>query len=171
MKISFEAVLEKFSKMGEKTGWTYIPIPLDLAEQMNPGIKKAYRVRGFVNQTEINRIALAPMGEGNYILPLKKEILKDLKRQKGDLVICQLDIDTRGIEFDEDFLSFLNEEKNAKQYFDSLAPSHQKYFNNHITSAKTETTKAKRIAQTMNALNQGLNFAEMIRTTKQNKIE
>jgi Domain of unknown function (DUF1905)/Bacteriocin-protection, YdeI or OmpD-Associated len=171
MQISFEATLEKFGKQGEKTGWTYIHIPFDLAESMNPGVKKTYRVRGFLHQTEINRIAIMPMGEGNYILPLNKEIQKDLKKNVGDVVHCKLNIDERGVDIDDDFLQFLADEKQAKKYFDSLAPSHQKYFNNHIASAKTDITKAKRIAQTMIALNQEMNFAEMIRANKQNKIE
>ena len=30
MKLSFEAILEKFGSMGEKTGWTIVEIPQDI---------------------------------------------------------------------------------------------------------------------------------------------
>ena len=38
--ISFSATLMKFGQMGEKTGWTYIIVPKELAEKLKPGNKK-----------------------------------------------------------------------------------------------------------------------------------
>jgi hypothetical protein len=44
--IKFTATLLKFDKQGEKTGWTYIEIPADLAQKLKPGNKKIFRVKG-----------------------------------------------------------------------------------------------------------------------------
>ena len=38
--VEFTATLEKFGKKGEKTGWTYIEIPADVAQEIKPGNKK-----------------------------------------------------------------------------------------------------------------------------------
>jgi hypothetical protein len=35
--IQFNAIIEKFGKLGENTGWTYILIPEALAQELNPG--------------------------------------------------------------------------------------------------------------------------------------
>jgi hypothetical protein len=35
--VRFETALRKFDKQGEKTGWTYIEIPADIAAKIKPG--------------------------------------------------------------------------------------------------------------------------------------
>jgi len=44
-----------------------------------------------------------------------------------------------------------------------LAPGDRKYFSNWIESAKTDETKTKRIAQTINALSKKWDYGQMIR--------
>ena len=41
--IKFTATIQKFASQGEKTGWTYIVIPAELAQQLSPGNKKSFR--------------------------------------------------------------------------------------------------------------------------------
>jgi hypothetical protein len=38
--IQFNSIIQKFNEQGEKTGWTYIAIPIEIAQQLNPTIKK-----------------------------------------------------------------------------------------------------------------------------------
>ena len=38
--VSYTTTILKFDKQGEKTGWTYIVIPADVAQSIHPGIKK-----------------------------------------------------------------------------------------------------------------------------------
>jgi uncharacterized protein YdeI (YjbR/CyaY-like superfamily) len=61
------------------------------------------------------------------------------------------------------------DEPEAKAKFDSLPKGHQNYFLKWITTAKTDETKAKRIAHTINFLSKGNNFPEMIRALKKEK--
>jgi uncharacterized protein YdeI (YjbR/CyaY-like superfamily) len=65
----------------------------------------------------------------------------------------------------------LQDEPEALARFKSIAKSHQNYFTNWINSAKTEPTKAKRIAASVNALAAGLGFVEAYRSLKRNKID
>jgi len=78
--IRFNAIIEKFSKQGEKTGWTYVLIPAAIAKQLNPDKKTSFRVKGKLDAHSIQGIALMPMGEGDYVLPLKAEIRKAIRK-------------------------------------------------------------------------------------------
>ena len=78
--ICFSTTIEKFDKQGEKTGWTYIEIPVDMAEQINPSIRVSYRVKGILDKIKINQVTILPMGEGNFIMPLNADIRKKLKK-------------------------------------------------------------------------------------------
>ena len=35
--VQFTTTIKQFDKQGEKTGWTYIEIPSDIAEKLMPG--------------------------------------------------------------------------------------------------------------------------------------
>lgn len=167
--IQFNAVIKKFTKMGEKTGWTYIEIPLDIAEKLKPDNKKAFRVKGKLDNYAFNAISLLPMGEGNFIMALNGTIRKQIKKEKGDTLKVQMQEDKKEPELSGIFMECLEEEPKAIKFFKSLPKGHQRYFSNWIESAKTDSTKAKRIAQAVNALAAGLGFGEMIRMNKKNK--
>jgi hypothetical protein len=62
--ISFSTTILKFDKQGEKTGWTYILVPAAMAEKINPGVKKSYRVKGKLDNFKVDKLALIPMGGG-----------------------------------------------------------------------------------------------------------
>jgi hypothetical protein len=59
--VSFNTTIEKFNKQGEKTGWTYLMIPSKVANKLNPGVKKSYRVKGKLDEFAISKTALVPM--------------------------------------------------------------------------------------------------------------
>jgi uncharacterized protein YdeI (YjbR/CyaY-like superfamily) len=79
--------------------------------------------------------------------------------------------DNSAFQFNNDFIECLNDEPAALQYFNSLAAGHQRYFSKWIDSAKTEPTKAKRIAMAVTALARKMGYPEMIREeTAKNKL-
>jgi hypothetical protein len=167
--IEFSTTIKKFKENGEKTGWTYIDVPLDLAEQLNPGCKKSFRVKGKLDGFEFENIALLPMGEGNFILTLNAPIRKKIKKEKGDKLKVVLQMDSKERPLSKIFVECLEDEPRALGFFKTLAKSHQRYFSNWIESAKTEATKAKRITQAVNALAMNLGFSEMVRMNKKDK--
>lgn len=167
--IRFTATIHKFDKQGEKTGWTYITIPAELAQQLKPGNKKSFRVKGKLDKHAIEQVALLPMGEGDFILPLNGAMRKATGKRSGMTLDVQLSEDKREIELDSDLMACLADEPEALKFFKSLAPSHQKYFSKWVQSAKTEATRTKRISHTVTAMCCKQDYGEMLRLLKANK--
>ncbi len=169
--IRFETIIKKFDKQGEKTGWTYIHIPATIAEQLCPGNKKSFRVKGRFDAFAFDAMALLPMGEGDFIIPLKADIRKAIKKRAGDKLSVQLSFQPKGYELAADFMACLEDEPKALTHFNTLTGSHRNYFSKWIESAKTEDTRTKRIALAVNALVRKMGYPEMIREqTAKNKL-
>jgi len=168
--VQYTAVIKKFDSMGEKTGWTYIDVPAAIAQQLKKDTKKSFRVKGRLDEYEFYGLALTPMGGGDYILALKAAIRKQIKKQKGDMLCVQIEADDRPILPPADLLDCLTDEPAALAHFNTIAPSHQLYFIRYIESAKTDATRTKRIAQSVNTLSKKLGFSDMLRSLKNDKI-
>jgi hypothetical protein len=164
----WKTIIEKFGRKGEKTGWTYIAVPLDIAENLNPGSKKSFRVKGYLDETAINGISLIPMGEGNYILPLKSDLRKRMGKKTGAEIFVQLEKDETEYELNRDLMLCLQDDAEALAFFTSLPSSHQNYFSKYVDAAKTPETKEKRIVRIVRAMLLKQNYAEMIRSSKEN---
>ena len=167
--VRFTAIIKKFDRQGEKTGWTYIEIPAAIANTMNSSNKKGFRVKGKLDNYDFSMIALLPMGGGDFIMALNAAMRKAIKKQKGATVQVQMIVDTNEIKPPVELIECLEDEPEALQYFSSLTKGHQNYFTNWIRSAKTDPTKAKRIAATLNALNKKWDFGQMLRAMKKNE--
>ena len=164
--VRFAAVIKKFDSQGEKTGWTYIEVPAAIAQKLNADNKKGFRVKGKLDEYPFSMIALLPLGGGVFILTLNAAIRKAIKKQKGATVQVEMEVDTNEIQPPAELMECLEDEPEALEYFKGLAKGHQNYFTNWINSAKTDPTKAKRIAATLNALNRKWDFGQMIRAMK-----
>ena len=149
--------------MGEKTGWTYVEVPADLADQLKPGNRKEFKVKGKLDKHSIKRVSLFPMGGGGFILVLNAAIRKAIGKKHGAMVKVELKPDDSPFIFNEDFLACLEDEPAAAEFFRSLPGSHQRYFSKWIDEAKTIETKAKRIARAVNALAKRRGYGEMLR--------
>ncbi|MCG7858748.1 YdeI/OmpD-associated family protein [Flavihumibacter sp.] len=164
--VRFTALIEKFGQMGEKTGWTYVKVPAAIAVKLKPGCRKSFRVRGKMDDHEISGMAMIPMGEGDFILALKTELRRKLSKRAGDMLKLALEEDKVPYELNPDLLLCLKDEPDAFAYFNTLASSHKVYFSKWIDSAKTEETKASRIAEAVIALSKGWGYPEMLRARK-----
>jgi len=164
--IRFTAIMKKFEKQGEKTGWTYIEVFPDLAEKLKPGNRKEFKVKGKLDNHSINRVSLLPIGGGMFIMPINAAMRKIIGKRHGAMVKLQLVEDKTEFVFNKDFIECLTDEPNAFEFFKTLPGSHQRYFSKWIESAKTEPTKAKRIAQAINGLAKRQGYPEMMRALK-----
>lgn len=164
--IIFTATILKFNNQGEKTGWTYLSIPAELAQQLFPLNKKSFRVKGKLDDYEIKGIALLPMGEGNFIMPLNTAMRKQIGKTKGALLKVQLSVDKELYQLNKTLLFCLEDEPAALEYLKSLPASHQNYFSKWIEAAKTEPTKTKRITMVINALANKWSYVEMLHSAK-----
>src|SRR3954451_17113962 len=167
--VQFTTTIKKFSDMGEKTGWSYIEIPAAVAQQLKPNYKKSFRVKGKMDDYQFSQTSLLPMGEGDFIIPLNATIRKGIRKHIGALLTVSIAEDTSPFEYNQELMECLQDEPEAIAYFKKLPGSHQKYFSKWIDSAKTEGTKAKRIAQAVTALSRRQGYAEMIRSLKAQK--
>jgi hypothetical protein len=159
--IHFSALIEKFGAKGEKTGWTYVLIPQAIAGQLKPGMRQSFRVKGKLDEVPVEHLALIPMGEGDFIIPLKTDLRRKLRKQKGATLQISIEADDRPLPMSEDFLACLEDEPMALEQFKKLPGSHQRYYSKWIEEAKTEATKAKRIAQAIRGLIGKMDFGSM----------
>ena len=165
--ITFQTGIKKFGSKGEKTGWTYIDIPEKIANKLKPDCKKSFRVKGKMDEVEINAVALTPMGDGNFILAINAALRKSLKKIDGATVIATIEADEAKIELSPDMMECLQDEPIAFKYFDSLPGSHKNWFSNWVKSAKTITTSTKRIATVVKACQMKMSFSEMMKSYKE----
>ena len=161
--LQFTTTIYKYGEAGEKTGWTIIEVPMQLAQTLKPGNKKAFRVKGLLDDTPFEGISLVPVGEGNFILPLNAALRKKLRKGEGATLQVKMQIDTKEIKPPEDLLQCLADEPKALASFNKLPPSHQKYYTRWINEAKTEPTRTKRIAKTVMVLANGGDFGTAVK--------
>jgi hypothetical protein len=169
--IQYNTSLKKFADQGEKTGWTYIEIPADLAQKLKPGNKKSFRVKGSLDKHKINGVSLLPMGGGAFILAVNATMRKGIGKRHGAMVKVQLEEDKKPFQFNKDFISCLEDEPEAISFFKTLAGSHQRYFSKWIDDAKTESTRTRRIAQAVTALSRKMGYPEMIRSQQKKNLQ
>jgi hypothetical protein len=140
--------VQKFSGKG---GWTYVLLPDVKPDRTNPF--GWVQVRGTVDDYEIERYKLMPYGNGVLFLPLKAEIRKKIKKDVGDSVHVVLFLDQTPLYINEEVIACLElEGQDMVDRFHRLKEWEKKFYLDSIYSAKTEDTKARRIAKMMEEL-------------------
>jgi len=168
--VEFDTIMLQFAEQGEKTGWTYIDIPADSAQQLKPDTRTSFRVKGMLDSVPVNGMALMPMGEGNFIMALKAEVRKKLHKNAGAMLHVCLEEDTEyKVDVPDDLQECFDFEPEAVDFFYSLPKSHRDYFIKWINQAKTNETRAKRIVNTVNAMLRKWKFNEMLRAMKKER--
>lgn len=168
--VTFKAEIERFAEMGEKTGWTYVFIPLAIANEIKADCRKSYRVKGMLDQVAVAGIALVPMGEGDFIIALNAPLRKKLRKELGAVLELRLeeDLDFK-ILMPDDLEVCLSEESQGLESFLKLPKSHQNYYINWLNSAKTEATRTKRLVKIVTAMDRDWDFGTMMRDGKPRK--
>ncbi|WP_420149132.1 YdeI/OmpD-associated family protein [Spirosoma sp.] len=169
---SFTTILKKFTEKGDKTRWTYIEIPTEITDELKPGQRTTYRVKGKLDNHPIKQVALLPLkredGSGTgFIIPINATMRRGMgKDEAGASIRVELEVDDSPIPMSADLLECLQDDPAAQKHFDTLSKSHQNYFSNWIEEAKTPVTKDDRITKSIRGLSMGMNFGEMIRYFK-----
>lgn len=166
--VKFIAPIQKFGKNGEKTGWTYILVSGKIAHKIIPNRKTSFRVKGQLDDYVFEKLALIPLGGGDFVLPINATMRKAIRKRKNDRLTIILEADS-DIEISPDLLCCLEDDPKAKSYFYKLPPSHQRYYSRWIESAKTEATRTKRITLSLEAFSKNLSYSEMMRMNRENK--
>ena len=161
--ITYTTSILQFDKHGEKTGWSYIEVPADIAGQLKPGNKKSFKVKGKLDGYSISQVSLLPMGNGIFIMPINAAMRKGTGKKKGAMLKVQLAEDKKEYELNTDLMECLADEPAAMAFFKTKNQSFQNYYSKWVESAKTEATKAKRIAMAVSSLAKKIEFGEMLR--------
>ena len=167
--LKFTATIQKFDKQGEKTGWTYIFIDAKLANKLNPNIKKSFRVKGKLDDFEIEKVALVPMGEGDFIMAINAQMRKGIGKRKGATITVQLQVDDSLILPPAALIECLQDEPEAFEYFNNLPQGHRNYYTKWIDSAKTDETKTKRITLVIRTMLLKMDFGAMLRLDREER--
>jgi hypothetical protein len=167
--VKFKAILSRFGEKGEKTGWTYIQITEEIAQSLKPGNRQSFRVKGKLDNFPIKQVALMPMGDGSFIMPVNAAMRKGLGKRKGAMIIVDIEADHKPLEISKDLLDCLDDDPDAKRFFYGLPLSHRNYFSKWIDSIKSPEGKIGRIADVVNAMSRKMTFPEMLRNRKSSR--
>lgn len=119
----------------------------------------------------ISKQAVLPLGGGRFILTLNATVRKGIRKQKGAMLRLRLELDEEPLRVCDELLESLAFDPQAQEFFQSLTRSHQLYFSKWIESAKTEETRARRIAYTVNGLAKGWDYGRILRHMRDERRE
>ncbi|WP_207934193.1 YdeI/OmpD-associated family protein [Actinomadura sp. KC06] len=146
--VKFRTTIE----LGGKTA-TGFEVPAGVVEQLGAGKKPKVKVTIGAHSY---RSTVAVYGD-RYMLPLAAENRTKAGVEAGDETEVALELDTepRVVEVPEDFAQALAAEPAAQQTWNGLSYSNQRYHVLQIEGAKTEQTRQRRIAKSVDTLSQG----------------
>jgi hypothetical protein len=139
-------------ELGGKTA-TGFEVPADVVEALGRGKRPPVTVR--IGEHEY-RSTVAVM-DGRYLLPLSAENRAAAGVTADDEVEVELELDTapREVDVPDDLARALDAEPNARRTFDGLSNSNRKWHVLQVTGAKTDETRARRIAKSVATLHEG----------------
>ncbi len=149
--INKKFLLKKFHGKG---GWTYVSLP-ELRKDKKT-LARGIKVKGTIDDFEISKYHLMPMGDAKLFLPVRAEIRKKIKKEEGDHVHVILYHDTDLLTIPDELLLCLEDEPVALTFFNSLSESEKKYYIQWIYAAKKEETKINRLAKAIDRLSHRL---------------
>lgn len=148
-------ILEKYPGKG---GWTYAVLPG--VENKSKSQFRWVRVKGKIDGYEIKNYNLMPVKGGKLFLPVKADIRKIIGKQEGDYINVEFYYDDTQVEIPGELLECLKNEPGALETFLSYPAGEQRGFINWILEAKTESTKVKRLTETLRKLSLRQRFYE-----------
>jgi hypothetical protein len=146
--MTFRTVIE----LGGKTA-TGFEVPADVVESFGRGRRVPVRV---TIGPHTYRSTIAVM-DGRYLLPLSAENREAAGVAAGDAVEVALELDDapREIDVPDDLSAALDAEPAARATFDGLSNSNKRYHALQVQGAKTDETRARRIAKAVAVLRDG----------------
>jgi hypothetical protein len=137
---------------GDKTA-TGIQVPEEIVTALGSGkrAKVLVTINGYTYRNSV-----APMG-GVYMVGVSADVREAAGVAGGDEVDVDIELDTapRVVTVPGDFAAALGAEPEARRTFDSLSYSNQSWHVLQVEGAKTDETRQRRIAKSVEALREG----------------
>lgn len=150
-----KTLADKDYPLSKAGGWTFVEIPEIPMPKTPFGMLKVY---GKIDQYELPKATLMPMGNGNVGLPIKAAIRKKLGKEAPDRVHITLYEDSTTLIIPEELLLCMQYEDGALEKFEAYSDGQKKAFIDWINSAQTEQTQVNRIAKTITMVQNGEKF-------------
>lgn len=131
-------------------GGNYVEVPAEVAERA--GVKHGDRVRGTAGGVAFRSSLMKYSGV--FHMGIAKAVLREIGASTGDRIKVSVERDEEPLPGDAvpaDLAKALKQSKTAKDGFEAFAPSHRREHVKHILEAKKPETRARRIAQTIEA--------------------
>jgi hypothetical protein len=148
--VAFRATIQ----LGGKTA-TGIEVPDDVVTALGPSRRPAVRVTiaGYTYRTSVASM------RGRFMLPISAAVREAAQVAAGDEVDVELELDTepRVVDVPPDFAEALSHDAEAGRAFEALAYSHKQRHVLAIEGAKTDETRQRRIAKSVESLRAGRN--------------
>ena len=139
-----EYELERFAGKG---GWTYVSLPeIPKDKEAAFGIVK---VRGTIDDYELEGVTLMPLGTGIMIMAVRAEIRKRIGKEEGDKVHVTLYRDDSVYRIPDEFKLRLQQEFGVYEKFITYKKWEQRMCVNWIYAAKRHETINERIIKTI----------------------
>jgi len=132
---------------------TGIEVPEAIVTALGSGkrAKVLVTINGFTYRNSV-----APMG-GVYMVGVSDEVRRAAGVAGGDVVDVDIELDTapREVEVPADLAAALDAEPGARRTFDGLSYSNKSWHTSQIAGAKTDETRQRRLAKSIEALREG----------------
>ncbi len=146
--MKFHAVIQ----LGGKTA-TGIQVPAEVIAALGSSKKPPVRVTlgGYTYRTTV-----AVLG-GVFMIPVSEEVRKNAGVAAGDEVDVEIELDNepREVSVPADFTESLDQDADARRFFDGLSYSNKRRFVMGIEEAKTPETRQRRIDKAIIMLREG----------------
>jgi len=144
----------KLETAGGPGAWTTITLPRRVASMLGPGSSVA--VRGTIAGHPFRSNAM-PRGDGTSYLVVSKAMRSAAGVAAGDRVTVALERDDRPreLELDTTFAAALRRSRRATTGWEALPPSARKQYASWIADAKTDATRERRIAKSIELIGEG----------------
>ncbi len=146
----------QIQKMNGKGAWSYVLLPISVPKTGLPF--GWYIVKGLIGDYEIEQFKLWPTKDKQLFLPIKAAIRKKIKKEAEDVVFIELYNDYSTVDVPDEFQIVLGEFPSASNFFYGLSETSKKQYIDYIYSVKSEEAKDRRLAKTIEKLEQGLKF-------------
>ena len=130
-----------------------IQVPNEVVEALGAGKRPPVRVT-INGYTYRNTVAV--YGD-EYLIGVAAEHRQGAGVQAGDILDVDLELDTepREVEVPADFAAALDRDPQAKRFFEGLSYSNKSWHVSQVEGAKTDETRQRRIAKSVETLREG----------------
>lgn len=144
---NFTAILQK----NPENGGCWVDIPFDVKAEFGSLRPK---VKAIFDGEEEYRGSLVRMGTEHHILGVRRDIRDKLKKQPGDEISVQLELDNdpRVVVIPPELKPLLEDYPKADDYFKGLSYTHQREHAQYVAEAKKEETRIRRAKKTIENL-------------------